>query len=109
MPRKPSTYSVCSKPCARGSYVSADQPSFRSLDLITLQGHESVRLLALLALPIFAINGRGIRGEPPHLLWRVAGTASFAVFIQISMTIFERLQGVADLAWAQVCGARNAE
>ena len=58
-------------------YFTADQPTLSQLSLITLQGHDSVRLLALLAMPLFALNGRGMNGEPPHLLWRLAGAASF--------------------------------
>ena len=46
-----------------------------------------VRLLALLALPLFALNGRSLRGsQPPHLIWRIAAVGTFSFFIWISIS-----------------------
>ena len=47
----------------------------------------SSALLALLALPLFALNGQGVRRQPPHLLWRIAGVGAFALFVVINLIV----------------------
>ena len=87
------------QPDGRLYYLSADQPTLSKLDLITLQGHDSVRLLAMMALPLFALNGRSYRNEPPHLVWRIAAVGSLTFFLWIAFTLFSRLVGPAGLDW----------
>ena len=84
---------------ARLFYFSADQPTFSQINLVTLQGHDSVRLLALLAMPLFALNSRSRRG-PPHLAWRLMSIGAFSYFLWISLCLFQRLVGPVGLDWA---------
>ena len=60
-----------------------------------------MRLLALLALPLFALNSRALSGGPPHLAWRIAGVGAFAFFLWISLCLWARLAGPAGLGWAE--------
>ena len=86
----------------RVHYLSADQPTFKQLDLITLQGHDSVRLLALIAMPLFALNGRSLRGsQPPHLVWRIAAVGSLGFFLWLTHALFQRLDGPSGTQWGE--------
>ena len=71
----------------------ADQPAPSAIGLVTLQGHDSVRLLALLAMPLFALNGRSMRDEPAHILWRLLAVGAFAYFFWTCTALFYRLMG----------------
>ena len=53
----------------------------------------------MLALPVFALNGLGFRGEPPDILWRVLGAACTAAFVYFATALFVRLRGPAGMGW----------
>ena len=80
-------------------YLSADQPEWGKFSLVTLQGHDSVRLLALLALPLFALNSRSFRGGPPDLVWRIMAVLALSFFLWISLSLFQRLLGPWGTDW----------
>ena len=69
---------------------------------MSAQGHDSVRLMALLALPLFALNGRSLYGlRPPHLVWRIAAVGAFSFFLWISLSLWHRTVGPPGLGWAR--------
>ena len=86
---------------ARLYYLSAEQPNYAKIDLVFLQGHDSVRLLALLALPLFALNGRSFKDHPPHLVWRIGAVGAFSFFLWISVSMLHRTNGPPGLDWGE--------
>ena len=61
-----------------------------------------MRLLALIAMPLFALNGRSLRGsQPPHLVWRIAAVGSLGFFLWLTHALFQRLDGPSGTQWGE--------
>ena len=56
------------------------------LNFVTLQGRP-LRLLAILAMPVFALNGVGLRGQPPRLLYRAVAAVAWIYFLYVSLSL----------------------
>ena len=74
-------------------YISAEQPTLDKMDLISMQGHDSIRMLSLLVLPIFALNARSVHNRPAHIIWRILAVAAFAYLFWMSMALFQLFIG----------------
>ena len=80
-------------------YYVAHQPTFSMLNFVMLQGHDSLRLLAILAMPVFALNGVGLRGQPPRLLYRAVAAVAWIYFLYVSLSLLSRWVGPRGTDW----------
>lgn len=84
-------------------YFNSDQLSWRTFNLIIFQGHESIVVLALLALPMFAVNSVGFPGalsRLPKTSWLYFGALSMLLFTSLSVCLLLRLHGPPGTDWA---------
>ena len=64
-------------------------------------------LLALLALPIFAMNTVDFHGRYTGRLWRLLGSLSMLVLASMGTSLLQRLVGPLDLEWSDGRGRTN--
>ena len=71
-------------------YVTSDQLDFRYRDMLFLQGHDSLLVLAVLVMPIFAMNAVGVTGERQPTFWYLAGSVCVLYFSYICLSLIFR-------------------
>ena len=89
-------------------YLSDIVPSFANTELFFLNGHDSFRLLVLLLLPVFALNGIGLTtprvnepSSPVGLITRTLGAIGLLWTMYHATGVLARMHGPSGAAYAQ--------
>lgn len=87
-------------------FLNNELLSFEQLPLLFLQGqHDSLYMLALLALPMFAMNRVDFHGQYTGRRWRLLGCLAMLIFAYIGSSLLQRLVGPAGVQQASGAAA----